>query len=320
MNDDIPSLISDLKLDIKDYKIIQRSRESLQPYYALYTSDGIFFLKYNREPINIYHKLFRIVFGTPGFNRQVSIYRQLNVREYSNFKYPKLIMTDGKKYILLNFIFIENEYKRKMNKDILIKSLFELQNSKLSIYNKGIKGYIGGVLLNIKLNFRFSIIIDSLIPLIKRCGFNTVYSTLKIFIKSENEQHKLANPLIMHNDFHSNNIFISVDGYIYISDFEGLAYEKKWIFTDIVTYAVNTSEFKIDTEVIKKYRDYISNYYEKDTIIYKTQIRMALIKRISRFWNFKPSDKNTQNAYRYFLMNVLLIDREYDIWYADNLC
>jgi len=316
MNTHIKNICKELNLNFVGCERVSRYRKELQPCYIVYTENAKYFLKFNRKPTSYFHKIIRLTLGNPGFERQIRINDLLKNNKFNYFHYPELAHTDGKTYLLLQYIDNMNIELNGRHKEYLVKSLGELQYSGLRL-NK-INKSIGVVLLSIMVRIEFRLIY-SIPSLLKHTGLRSTIKYLKIIIISYVKERKLNTPIVLHSDFHRENVMVNKEEIVYITDYEGMRNERRWRYIDIATYAVDTTKYYIDTDIIKKYIRETKKRHENKYTDNALQLRIALLNRISRFMYFKPATDLVRDEYKKFYLNILLDDQKYDKWYIDNI-
>ena len=307
------------KLNVNVHKVekVKRGRRELQDCYTIYTEeDEKYFLKFNRMARSKAHRIVRMMFGNPGFDRQLKVYEILGNYKFNVFQYPKMIHTDGKSYIILEYIEKTNTDITEKYKSALVKSFADLHTANLSIGN--INGRLGIFLLNLSITIEFSLL-KSVAPLLKYCGLRPTLRYLKIIISGYVKQNKMDDTVVLHNDLHRNNVFVSKTGNIYVTDFEGLKNERRWLYTDIATYSVDTAKYCIDTDLLKKYVNIMKNKFADYEIDHAVQLRIGLLSRVSRFMYFKPTSDHVREKYKKYFLNTLLDDNNYYRWYRDSI-
>jgi thiamine kinase-like enzyme len=315
----IDAVVSKLDYKIQNVREIKHSGAIYKSYYILETDDNKkLFLKFRREPKTIVRRFLRIILGNPTFSRQIEVYKLFTKIPISHFNSPKLLSTNGKNYFILEYVdFIDRNVDINKYKSKIIDGLLELQSSldNNSIANNKINQKI----LNIFLSFEYSFVTRYSWYIYRTRGVSDLIKIAIIIVKSHLKQKKLSYKILIHNDFHHNNLIVDRGGNLYITDFEGVLIEDKWTLFDIATIALNTHIFKIDYEMINKYLVLFFKKYHIDNA-YKVniQIRIAFIRRLIQLIYSPAPPIDVKRKYENILYTIVINDSEYEKWYKNN--
>ena len=318
--DNINYIIKKFNLDINNIQVVQHQGAVFKNYYVLESvSNRKYFLKFQRTPKNIIRKIIRIIFGNPSFSRMIKVYELLGRRSFEYLKFPKLVRTNGKDIFIIDYVDFNNRgIDIKVYKSVIIKSIVEFQN--VGRDQSELNGNINQKLLNIYLSFVYKYISRYGMNILKNYGLADYIKCIRIIILSHFKQRKLRHSILVHNDLHHNNIIIANNGDVYLTDFEGVSLENKWVLVDVATLAVRTHEYLIDTDLILLFlNELMKNKNNKKIINIKVQVRIAILRRIVQLINSSVSPPEVISKYYSFFSEVLTSDKLYDEWYDTKI-
>jgi len=314
----LDKVLSTLDLDIISWEPILWKRVQTTPAYIVRAREGKFFLKLTAPTTTRKQTIIRLLFGNLALKNSLIVYASLHDRIFSKFQYPKLVKTDGKSYLLLEFIPIQSNCEQGVTHDALITSLLEFQGSG-GLFKKG---FLETTLLYVSRKPALVLLRRIVGGLRKRCGLYVSLKCIKVMWTCYKNQNRLNKPIILHNDFHHNNIIVDTFGNIYIFDFEKVHTDNRWILIDIVHYSVSAIKFEIDLELIKNYLKKINGSFKNlGNINVIMQLRIALLLRISQMIISSVPSDSVREKYDIFFRQTLLDDYACKQWFKDSgLC
>ncbi len=174
------------------------------------------------------------------FQKEIFIYSQFQAVSFSSFRHPQLLHTDGKSYIITEFI--HNNYSLGREDSLFyiqaMKSILEFNTCLFPLQSFN-RGWIWE-----KINrWKFSRSAKTLRNLIEGTAvkYKIPFSLLpRIFVfwgKAVTTTKKLHQPLLVHRDIFQANILRPEPDKIYFVDFEKAGIEKRWVFVDTLKIA-----------------------------------------------------------------------------------
>jgi hypothetical protein len=313
--DDIDKMLSEIDFDVISWDPIHWRRVQTTPVYIVRAREGKFFLKLIAPPVTRKQIIIRFLFGSLALKNQLAVYASLRRQNFHNLRYPKLVHTDGKSYLLLEFIPIQPKGERDLPEEALITSLLEFQGSGAILQ----KGLFESVLLNVSRKPFWVLLKRVCVGLRKQCGLSVSLQCLRIILVCYKRQKQLEKSIILHNDFHHNNLLLDENGRIFVCDFEKAAEENRWPLIDIVHYAVGTGTFGIEVSLIKSYLQKLQgNSHNKERLHVPSQLRIALLIRVSQMILSNAPPADVKEKYKVFLVDILLDDYAFDNWYEKS--
>ena len=250
------------------------------------------------------------------FRNELSINRQLLIADFKYFNFPKLIDTDGKTYMLFEYIEgsqgIDDRY---INDDLLSDSLLEfhmllLDRSKekkfllKNIYEKFLFSPSSSILRGI---FLFGLL---------NCGVIACLKCLIILFKCSISEKSYKYSLLQHRDLGNiSNKISGQNGKIYFIDFAGTREENKWILIDIVDIVISRETLEVKSNLFKLYLKKINVKLRRDINI-KAQVRVALLRKILHLMGKKGGRYNQIS--KKFFSEILINDSSFDKWFKEN--
>lgn len=312
----IEQLLDTLKLDVESYQTLSRIRTGLTPHYLIRAKQGTFFLKIERPVRGMARARLRRLLGNPVLKRQVAVYRALSKRQFRSFRYPRLIETDEASYLLLEYITPrESGNSSEEFKSKLALSLLEFQTSGLQFEHAG----VGNMLLDVVLSPGWAILRSAYFGVGKRCGPRFALRCLRTVLLCQRLQAKFEIPVVIHNDFHHDNVLVSDGNQVYITDFENVAMERRWLLLDIVHYAVGTQEFYVDLEQIRRYLLALRESGFRSAVNVAAQLRFALLRRMMLNLASDVPPEEVKRQCEQFISTVLLPDDAYRTWFVEHI-
>ncbi len=279
--------------------------------FSVHTRSEQYVLKLARRPQTKPKRLWKWLFGSARLKNEAEVYKALQANLPSTFGYPKLIKTDNKNYILIQRVHTINKTRSLEEspayRQRAIDALLAFQTSNLALRRKLF------YLLHSPF-WRFLLITLRLAKSLS--GIRLAARSLKVFLKCHAKQPRLEPPVILHNDLGRGNILIDNEGRYFIIDFEDVIQESRWLFFDIVHMAWREKNplYFLDLDLLGLYWESLKRYpHLRRQVNMKAQIRVTLmIHGLLRYFN-RP--KRHAEFHRFF-KSVLLIDDDFDAWYA----
>lgn len=214
------------------------------------------------------------------YEKEKSVYKQLE--KIDEVQTPELIKADDEKKVLVLEKLEQEPIKQKDNKEIAEK-LIEFQFSDVKPKES--------VSLKVSDDLGVRTIFDTIFS-IRKIGLRNAFLVFKNLISYYFNYKKLDEEILIHNDLNKGNI-MKEDGEIKFLYLESATTSKKWLYKDIIHYAYNFEEQKLNKDLIKEYEKQLKqkhpNTYKK--INKQKEIQMAMIK-YSIGWINKRSSKN----------------------------
>lgn len=253
------------------------------------------------------------------FDNEIKVYELLETISFKFFNHPKLIKTDNETYIVCEYIKGKEGWDKKLiNQENLIAGLLEFQFSKIKVGKS--------ILQKITSMFQRKIpnkiicwslkLIDRPVDFIKVFKLNVLLLHEIIFYKPRGDC------LFTHNDlFRFNNMINTIDGCLYIYDFEFAMLENKWFLIDIYDLSFDLEKLELDIKFFSEYIKQLSNVISLDKCIYylEKQTRIILIRKILGVSMTAKASLDNKEQCKKFIKEILLNDKKYDNWYTKNI-
>ncbi len=174
------------------------------------------------------------------FQKEIFIYSMLQHICFSRFRYPKLLNTDNKNYILTEFI-INNSANRQdqVFYTSAMNAVLEFNTCDFPFHEKSCAGWIWE-----KTNrWKFSRSAKTLRNLLEgslvkgKLSFLLLIKIIGFWRRAITYTPALKKPLLVHRDIFKANILYPKPGKIYFVDFEKAGLEKRWLFIDALKIA-----------------------------------------------------------------------------------
>jgi len=310
LNNEVLAIIPRLPLKVQSYEPINWKRVQTTPIFIINAEEGKYVLKLFASPQGLVRQTLHRLFGNLGLKNQIIINKFLKKQVFFQFCTPILVASDGSSYLLFQFINIAHKGEYEINEDLVIDSLIEFY----SIPGQKIAMNLTNYLINITRKPLFLIMRRVVGNLRRIYGISLAFAVIKVLFECYVDQKPFSSKILLHNDFHHNNVFLDFDGRFYISDFENSVFESRWMLVDIVHYSVGTQKFNLNTNVIKKF---FLRYVENNPnfkIDFRAQLLMAYLLRISQMVLSTVPPKSVQKRYFKFFYNVLLNGKNFEKW------
>lgn len=311
-NDLLRDVLSRLDLDILGCREIPRLRPTLNPPYLIDAKEGRYFLKLKRPVASRAHAQLRAFLGNPGFSWETTVLEALQRIEFDIFRFPRLVQTDGADYAL--FEYVPRSSAQKLSGDytqLFARALVEFQSAELRLDQQA----RNRLWIACALTPSAKMLRRTLPRLFGRYGLATAKRYAQIARQCERSQGRIRKQWMLHNDLHHDNVFIGADGQLYFTDFENAAPERKWLLTDIVNFAVGTSEPVIDFELIQRYLlELRCSPFSGYQLKISGQLRFALMESTAQHVLRRAPLESVRKAYEKLLFDVLLDDVSFEEW------
>lgn len=254
------------------------------------------------------------LYNNRAFLNELRVYSFLDKNTDRRFLHPKLIKTDNKSLLILEFVDgFKGWEKSKVSNAEMAKSLWYFNN-------------IGGNEIKLKKNNQNWLFIKSMKGLL-RLYINKVIN-LRLLISAgdilyrNNKLQRTLDPVFLHNDlFGPNNILTCTNGEVLFLDFESASFESKWILKDIIELSFDRRKQSFNWGLLKEYREYLyKNYSNLDDVNFPIQIRFVLMFRMIQVLLSKTkaiTDKHKEYC-KSILLEILLNDEAYENWIQEN--
>lgn len=254
------------------------------------------------------------------FKNEIKIYHSLEYKSFDRLRYPKLIHTDGKSYMVLEYI----EGTKGWDQGViipsdLIKALLEFQFSGIKVKTN----FINRILMKWYCKVPCKVFRWSFLIIKEPKDIATAFQCIWITFKNSLMIKKYKKSILMHNDlFNYNNLISGYDDNIYFYDFEYGMYENKWLLLDILDLSFDLLTLKLKPDLFVQYMKQISVHrsiykYIMDHII--DQTRVILIRKVLGAMLSKTTRMSSKRACEIFLKDILLSEKEYLRWYIQNI-
>jgi len=254
------------------------------------------------------------IFAITGINRQnfrneIAIHRHLSSLSFETLKVPKLYDTDGKSYMIMDYIngTMGRWYTPDMDK-VLILSLVDLQ---LSIINqKNLFEY--NFLSFLRRPFWNVMRMVGTIAL-PRLGLNLAFACISLCLRLQRGVTPNKAPLLLHKDINNKgNIISSPKKEMYFIDFESCLPESKWILTDIIEIIYSFKDEYMDVDLFDVYIQKMrAEGFIDDSFDTKSQVRFAMLRNALKYLGFDE----LYAVHRTQLLEIILPDEKFDRWF-----
>jgi hypothetical protein len=286
-------------------------REQTTPLYLLDTPDGRFVVK-SADAFPSWRRRLGRLLGDWELGWQAQVYACLDEQHFEHFRFPRLVATDGRTYLLLEYLETRQHGEHDIPREVLLNSLLELQLAHVTFEGPRLQKLLAAtktpttaltrrVLLGVQSRFGGTV---------ARRGAAVIWHCLRT-------QPPLDRRVVCHNDLHHNNLLLGSDGSLYISDFEQVSLDDRWVLADIIHYAVGTNRFAVDTSIISDYIDLL-RHATRFELNLGSQVRFGLLLRVSKLVLSRVPPADVAQEYGRFLVEVLLDDVAYASWFEAN--
>lgn len=269
--------------------------------------------------------------------KEMFIYNRLKNINFYSFHYPKVSHTDGKSYIITDYI--PNDPSLGRNDSLFytqaIKSIQDFNTCDFHIKAFNCAGWAWE-----RVNrWKFSRSAKTLRNLMEGAfikGMVPISSFLKLFsfwAKAMFATKKLKSPLLVHRDIFKANILRPEPDKIYFVDFEKAGIEKRWVFVDALKIAqAEPMFFKRKGDEVngfpRFYKCLIQQYWENlqtrrpeisaDYQHFKLQLKFCLMGwTLKKLVKENPGDELAKNLVRFMETVIAEDDQYFDRWYSE---
>ena len=308
---DPEALLAQLGFRLLERKPIRWKRVQSTPLMLVDTDRGKFVLKLRTPPVGAAARLKRRIADLE-LPTQARVYGSLSAQQFEVLRFPKLIETDGRDYLLLEYIETRGHEEHEVPRRPLLESLFEFQTARLTMPWTGLPALVAAT------RRPYALLVRRMLTGIRsKMGWRVAWTGLARMASCRSAQPALASPVVCHNDFHHNNLLLGTDGTLYLSDFEAVTLDDRWVLADIIHFAVATQEFRVDTELIADYHR-LFVVRTGPVINLRAQVRFGLLARVSKLVLSAVPNREAAGEYETFLREVLLDDAAFEEWFSEN--
>jgi hypothetical protein len=297
------TILNGLRLDVRGLRPLRWKPGQGTPLYYLDAAEGSFVLKLATPRRKGFLRL-RSFLERQEIGHQAKVYRALAKQSYRHLRFPRLVATDDRRYLVHEYLETQPHGEHDLPRGQLLLSLMEFQMAGVDVSSPlaMTAARAPGVLLLRRL----------LSGLRARLGWAVVPRALQAMLSCYRAQPKLARPILRHNDFHYNNLLLTTSGVLFLSDFEYVSLDDRWLLGDIVHYAVGTKSYVIDTEVVFEYARLVEREFGFELDL-AAQIRFSLMMRVGQLI-LSGAPPAVASEYARFFCSTLLNDSEFDRW------
>lgn len=272
-----------------------------------------YFLKTQPLPVKMSSIIASLLIGgNILFKREIRINQCLARNHFTYLKYPRLLKTDGKEYMLFQYIQgREGFYEGRGTKKKAVLSLLEFNRTPVSFSSSLIESILIKYFGTEATLFR-----DTAGPLRGKTGLVCSARIIIVFLKACLFTRRNKKALLLHNDLEPINIITGDDGTLNIIDFEDATLEYKWLLCDIVYLVFDCKTLDFDKELLFEYiRRLKENGYLVPDLY--SQLRIALLRRcgrIIRHPHYLPEEKRKAAS---FIKDILSRKAAYSKWFSE---
>lgn len=246
------------------------------------------------------------------FSNEIAIHQMLSTHTFKSLKVASLYETDGKSYMIMDFI--EGSMGRWYTQDmdrVLISSLVDLQLS-ITKYKSNIKR---SPLSFLRKPF-WNVIRTIGTIVFPKLGIKNAFKCFLLCIALERNVSQNKSDLLLHKDINNKgNIITDPQGQMYFIDFESCLRESKWILTDIVEIIYSFKDEYMDVELFKIYMQKMRNEgFIDESFDIKSHVRFAMLRNAIKYIGFNELYETHKNQ----LLNIILPDVKFDSWYKET--
>jgi hypothetical protein len=293
------------------------SRSEKATFLAATSNGELFILKKESPARGVVRKILRrIIGGSISFRTELLFYKSIHGRNTTNFRVPQLLETDGRGYMILQYIKGERIWDNDaIPCENLVSLLLEFQTMDIGFVRNRLERVVALLSENILLR----IVYHAIRGIGGEWSFTVLFTILKVVLISYFRQKKCSLPVMLHNDlFGFNNIIRGHDGNIYLCDFESCTMEKRWVLRDAIDLSFGLPSLSVDNGFLNQYLSKLTQFYsECDNINLKTQMRVLLLRIIlTAVFSNVHKDKD---LYIKFMKDILLSDAQFEEWFHANV-
>lgn len=253
------------------------------------------------------------------FHNEIWFYRKISEKSYNQFRYPRMIKSDGKNYIVLEYISGTAGWNKAIvSQQQLVNALLEFQFSGIVFEESFIKRTLTKWYRKVPCKA-----IRWAYKLIKTpADLITWLKCILIVIKGIIVVKKINYHIFNHNDlFYFNNLITGNDGNLYFYDFEYVIAENKWFLTDIFDLSFNLETLELQSELLSEYiRQVACKIGDLNILCHmEMQTRVILIRKLLGVILSRRRKEDNKANCRNFIINILLSEKNYKQWYKKNI-
>lgn len=313
----INELNQDLNINIIKVEVMNKKDSNV----VWLVSDGV--QKYILRERTKTSSFIKNIFYKTAFISEVALYHNMNLIEWDDFCHPKLIKTDYNRYMVLEYIeSVDKAIMGSIEKENLVRGLIEFQQQEnITLENINI---ITKFLIKTRMNVTLQTFRWIVTRVRRKYGNRMALQSIFILIKSRFAIRGIK-PLNQHNDFLTNeklkveNIIIGENNECYFIDFETFVKKSNWIFLDIVDISWNVNSIDPNAEMLELYFKQLKRYYDYSRIETSAQFRIALMRSAYKKILSPSFEESKKHLWETFLVDILLNDLEYGIWFNENV-
>lgn len=245
------------------------------------------------------------------FKWEMHFNRELSSTLFNVLKFPKTICTDGKSYIVFEYITGKSLPTVLVDPEVIVEAIVELQEFVLGRQRMFHK-HIIGPLRSVSTSTIRGIL--SIGP--KELGLKDTTKALRVFVSMFRKQKKHPSGGWVHKDLKNDgNYIVDAEGNFYLMDFEMVVNEKKWLLVDIVDLAWNPESLDLDYRLIQRYSNAIDikGTWQLNLL---AQIRVALLRKAIFYTRREKYGQKERERIKRFISGTLLNEAAYNNWIA----
>jgi len=293
---------------------ITMQRQIKSHVYYLEGPSGRFILKKKRKPgprDSVAAKV--LAFLDISFQREIFINRQMAEKSFSFFKAPKLVSSDGRDYMLFEYISGIDASIKDLTKEEIACSLYEFQNSFMNPYASLFDRIVSMGMKPIS-----SLLRGILAIVLFQCGFDYARKALHAVKLSFRRQKPLKQAKLLHKDLrYDENYIISDKNELYLIDFASVVTERRWIMLDLIDVSFDAERLEVDFSLIKEYHQQLAKTQDVNgEVDLKAQVRIALMRKLIYYMHRSKYSNEQKKAFKRFLCETVLDDDSYEKWFC----
>jgi hypothetical protein len=247
---------------------------------------------------------------------ELKFFNQYRTVQFSNLKIPKLICSDFKSYLAVEFLEGYHPQTCGTYCDRLYQAIYEFntsgekilwgRNGCLDFVTRAPLAYIIRNALRLK-------------KISKSFSLNDFVRCLYLAAKLYRKQTTIPFMFLMHNDLgNTGNVIVSSNDDYTLIDFGAARSENRFILMDIATIALNFTSVEVDFSSFVKYYKNLSDGIRR-IVCLKTQMHFCLIGRFLYLLNNHHHDLPQDSIQYRFLTGVLLKEHSFEKWFDKNM-
>jgi len=271
------------------------------------------------------------------FQKEIFIYSQLEQMDFVSFHYPGLLRTDGRTFILTEFIINDPSLPRDdaFFYTAAMDAVLELNTCEFPFWKSGGAGWMWE-----KANrWKFSGSAKTLRNLIeglcirRKLPYFLLPGMLAFWVRSMAAASGIKKPLLMHRDIFKSNILRPDAEHVYVVDFEKMGLEKRWVFKDALKIAQADPLFFDGKENklsgFPRFNGQLLEHYWKNLVrrradiqpdreYFRLQLKFCLLGwTLKKLVKENPSLEMQQGLVRFIKSVILGPDKNFEKWFAE---